>query len=166
MKIYNFNVVHARSDHRCPQQKQFRRLNTVVENLETLLFDAHKTKGWQWVHQEPMWVTWPMEKFGAPSVIYKYILSRALNDKQLTLYLTSWRPTIVRWICTSRSSIPFEATPFLSKNRGSPFPGGLRSHGSRKMAGRSNGKTFVRLRSNVGMEVEFLLLWTMSFHFV
>lgn len=96
MKIYNFNVVHARSDYRCPQQKQFRRLNTVVENLETLLFDAHKTKGWQWVHQEPMWVTWPMEKFGVPSVIYKYILSRALNGKQLTLYLTSWRPTIVR----------------------------------------------------------------------
>lgn len=45
-------------------QKQFRRLNTIVENMEALLFEAHKTKGWQWVHEEPMWVTWPLEKFG------------------------------------------------------------------------------------------------------
>jgi len=35
----------------------------VIENLEAVLFEAHKVKGWQWVHEEPLWVTWPLEKF-------------------------------------------------------------------------------------------------------
>jgi hypothetical protein len=33
--------------------------------MEALLTDAHKAKGWFWVCSEPMWTTWPMEKFGA-----------------------------------------------------------------------------------------------------
>jgi hypothetical protein len=32
--------------------------------MESLLFEAHKTKGWKWVQEEPLWVTWPLEKFG------------------------------------------------------------------------------------------------------
>lgn len=32
--------------------------------MEALLADAHRTKGWLWVCSEPMWTTWPMEKFG------------------------------------------------------------------------------------------------------
>jgi hypothetical protein len=47
------------------QHKQFRKMNLIVDNMESLLFEAHKTKGWQWVSEEPLWVTWPMEKFGA-----------------------------------------------------------------------------------------------------
>ena len=51
------------------QRKQFQKMNTVVDNMEALLFDAHKTRGWQFV-QEAMWVTWSLEKFGAfPSQI-------------------------------------------------------------------------------------------------
>jgi len=46
------------------QQKQFRRMNVVVDNLEALVAEAHKAKGWQWVCQEPLWVTWSLEKFG------------------------------------------------------------------------------------------------------
>jgi hypothetical protein len=38
---------------------------SIVENLEALMADAHKTKGWSWVHEEPLWTTWPLEKFGA-----------------------------------------------------------------------------------------------------
>ena len=38
-------------------------MNAIVDNLEALLADAHKTKGWQWV-QEPLWTTWSLEKFG------------------------------------------------------------------------------------------------------
>ncbi|KAJ3574571.1 hypothetical protein NP233_g1683 [Leucocoprinus birnbaumii] len=44
-------------------QKQFRKLNSLVETLESILVEAHKAKGWQWVHEEPLWVTWPLEKF-------------------------------------------------------------------------------------------------------
>ena len=38
-------------------------MNALVDSLEGLLFDAHKTKGWQFV-QEPLWTTWSLEKFG------------------------------------------------------------------------------------------------------
>ena len=35
-----------------------------MDSLELILVDAHKVKGWQWVHEEPLWVTWPLEAFG------------------------------------------------------------------------------------------------------
>ena len=40
-------------------------MNTIIDGMEALLADAHKAKGWNWVYSEPMWTTWPMEKFGA-----------------------------------------------------------------------------------------------------
>lgn len=43
--------------------KTFRRLNTILESLEALLSDASKTKGWKWCVEEPLWTTWPLEKF-------------------------------------------------------------------------------------------------------
>lgn len=39
-------------------------MNAVIDNLETVLIDASKVKGWQWVQQEPLWVTWSLENFG------------------------------------------------------------------------------------------------------
>jgi hypothetical protein len=56
------------------QQKQFRRMNAITESMDNILYEAHKAKGWQWVHEEPLWVTWPLEKFGTlrfPLVLYK-----------------------------------------------------------------------------------------------
>nr|GAT51081.1 predicted protein [Mycena chlorophos] len=44
-------------------QKQFRKMNSVVEGLEVLLIDAHKVKGCQWAAEEPLWATWSLEKF-------------------------------------------------------------------------------------------------------
>ena len=38
-------------------------MNALVESLEALSYDAHKSKGWQFV-QDPLWVTWSLEKFG------------------------------------------------------------------------------------------------------
>jgi len=46
------------------KQKQFRKLCTVVDNLETLVIEAQKTKGWEWVEKEPLWTTWSLNKFG------------------------------------------------------------------------------------------------------
>lgn len=46
------------------QRKQFARMNSVVDNLEAVLIDATKVKGWKWVQQEPLWVTWSLENFG------------------------------------------------------------------------------------------------------
>jgi hypothetical protein len=39
-------------------------MNVVIENMEAVLFEAHKVKGWKWATEEPLWVTWPLEKFG------------------------------------------------------------------------------------------------------
>jgi hypothetical protein len=36
----------------------------VVDNLEAVLVEAHNIKGWKWVHEQPLWLTWPLEKFG------------------------------------------------------------------------------------------------------
>lgn len=32
--------------------------------MELVLFEAHRTKGWQWVEEEPLWTTWSLHKFG------------------------------------------------------------------------------------------------------
>jgi len=39
-------------------------MSNVMDSLELVLVDAHKVKGWQWVHEEPLWVTWSLEAFG------------------------------------------------------------------------------------------------------
>jgi len=44
-------------------KKQFHRMSTIIDNLESLLSDAHKVRGWQWVAEEPLWTTWSLEKF-------------------------------------------------------------------------------------------------------
>ena len=38
-------------------------MNSLVDSLEAVLAEAHKMKGWQFV-QDPLWVTWSLEKFG------------------------------------------------------------------------------------------------------
>ncbi|KAJ8093282.1 hypothetical protein PM082_020768 [Marasmius tenuissimus] len=61
-------------------QKQFRKLCTVIENLEGLVIEAQKTKGWEWVEREPLWTTWSLNKFVStvPDILYPY--HRSLNE--------------------------------------------------------------------------------------
>ena len=44
-------------------------MNSLIENLEGVLVEAHKTKGWQFAI-EPLWVTWSLEKFGVLGVLF------------------------------------------------------------------------------------------------
>jgi len=55
-------------------QKQFRRMNAVIEGMEALLIEAHKAKGWYWVSEEALWVTWSLEKFvsSVPDLLIPY----------------------------------------------------------------------------------------------
>jgi len=39
-------------------------MNAAVDGLEAVLVEAYKQKGWKWVSEEPLWVTWPLAKFG------------------------------------------------------------------------------------------------------
>ncbi|KAL0947352.1 hypothetical protein HGRIS_013469 [Hohenbuehelia grisea] len=55
-------------------EKQFRRMNNAIDNLEGVLSEAHKIKGWKWVHEEPLWTTWSLEKFvtSVPEILIPY----------------------------------------------------------------------------------------------
>ncbi|KAI6036978.1 hypothetical protein BKA83DRAFT_4170346 [Pisolithus microcarpus] len=44
-------------------QKNLRRMGTVVDNLEALYHEAQKTKGPKWCKEEPLWLSWSLEKF-------------------------------------------------------------------------------------------------------
>ena len=46
------------------QRKQFQKMNNIIDNMEQVLYEAHKVKGWQWVLEHPLWVTWSLEMFG------------------------------------------------------------------------------------------------------
>ena len=43
-----------------------------MDNLEELVTEAHKAKGWMWVSQEPLWTTWTIEKFG--TILHSHVL--------------------------------------------------------------------------------------------
>jgi hypothetical protein len=60
-------------------------MNSIVDGMEALLADAHKGKGWHWVCSEPMWTTWPMEKFGVS--ITSAILARSKYDAVFTSHI-------------------------------------------------------------------------------
>ncbi|KAH7926289.1 hypothetical protein BV22DRAFT_1009331 [Leucogyrophana mollusca] len=63
-------------------QKQFRRMNVVIDNMEAILFEAHRTKGYQWCQEEPLWVSWPLEKFvsSIPEIIIPYHRSLVMHN--------------------------------------------------------------------------------------
>ncbi|RDX48277.1 hypothetical protein OH76DRAFT_1404850 [Lentinus brumalis] len=54
--IQELNEVVRRLD------KLFLKMVKIIRTLETLLQEVHKTKGWKFV-EEPLWVTWSLEKF-------------------------------------------------------------------------------------------------------
>ncbi|KAI6111041.1 hypothetical protein F5141DRAFT_1003499 [Pisolithus sp. B1] len=44
-------------------QKNLRRMGTAVDNLEALYHEVQKTKGPKWCKEEPLWLSWSLEKF-------------------------------------------------------------------------------------------------------
>ena len=56
------------------QDKLFLKMVKIIRGLETLLHEVHKTKGWKFV-DEPLWVTWSLEKFGVSFVCFGAIES-------------------------------------------------------------------------------------------
>ncbi|KAE9394987.1 hypothetical protein BT96DRAFT_966813 [Gymnopus androsaceus JB14] len=78
-------------------QKQFRKMNAIVENLEALVVEAHKNKGWQWVEQEPLWTTWSLEKFASsiPEILKPY--HRALDSHVTLVSFEESRDAITKW---------------------------------------------------------------------
>ncbi|KAI6129055.1 hypothetical protein EDD17DRAFT_1654389 [Pisolithus thermaeus] len=44
-------------------QKNLRRMGTIVDSLEALYHEAQTTKGPKWCKEEPLWLSWSLEKF-------------------------------------------------------------------------------------------------------
>ncbi|CAK5279716.1 unnamed protein product [Mycena citricolor] len=61
------------------QRAIFRRMCATIDGLDALLIEAHRTKGAQWTTQEPLWVTWSVDRFVStlPNVLIPY--HRALH---------------------------------------------------------------------------------------
>ncbi|KAF6765002.1 hypothetical protein DFP72DRAFT_798545 [Ephemerocybe angulata] len=61
--------------------KQFRRMNKEIENLEATLIEAQKIKGVKWTHEEPLWCTWSLAKFvtSMPAILIPYHRSLHLH---------------------------------------------------------------------------------------
>ncbi|OBZ75739.1 hypothetical protein A0H81_04462 [Grifola frondosa] len=93
-------------------RKQFQKMNGIIENLENVLYEAHKTKGWQWV-QEPLWVTWSLERFvsSIPEIIKPY--HRSL-DMHVQL-VNALRSHDVTFEASRRAIAEWVAQPFLDE---------------------------------------------------
>ncbi|TEB35983.1 hypothetical protein FA13DRAFT_1787437 [Coprinellus micaceus] len=77
--IANLDLVIQKLD------KQFKKMNREIENLEALMIEAEKIKGAKWVHEEPLWCTWSLEKFviSIPAIIVPYHRSLHLHKQLL-----------------------------------------------------------------------------------
>ncbi|KAG9007118.1 hypothetical protein FRB90_009528 [Tulasnella sp. 427] len=55
-------------------QRQFKKMTTLVDSVDALIVDAYKTKGWSWVSEEPLWLTWTFERFASrlPTLLPPY----------------------------------------------------------------------------------------------
>ncbi|KAI0340481.1 hypothetical protein BDW22DRAFT_374615 [Trametopsis cervina] len=86
-------------------RKQFYRMNLIVDNIENLLFDALKTKGLQFV-QEPLWVTWSLEKFATtiPEILVPYHRSLEMHKdivetlRSHSVSFEASREAIANWV--------------------------------------------------------------------
>src|SRR5262245_48601306 len=121
-------------------------MNAIIENMETLLYEADKVKGWQWVHNEPLWVTWPLEKFG----MSHSWLPLAVTDtsSQLLIFQPSLHHTTAPFTCIQSSSTPSEAILFHLRPPETPFRFGHNSPSSKTTAGMPDGRTSVQSKWN------------------
>jgi len=86
-------------------KKQYSKMNTIMDNIEDIFFEACKMKGFAWAHEEPMWCTWPLEKFvnEIPALLQPYghalqyqidvaedLRGHALNFEESRKLVVSW----------------------------------------------------------------------------
>lgn len=90
-------------------------MNNIVDNLEELLVEANKMKGWSWCQNEAMWCTWSLEKFGAisfPSLSHEDSHPRHLAVTEIPELLKPYNRSLQHQTDTASllksHSLPFE----------------------------------------------------------
>jgi len=93
-------------------QKQFNRMNMLVDQLENLFHETHKTKGLQ-VVQEPLWATWSLEKFASsvPDILTPYHRSLRMHADIVDLL----RPHSASFEASRNALTQWVAEPFLEE---------------------------------------------------
>jgi len=88
-------------------------MNALVDNMESVLFEAHKSKGWQWVEQEPLWVTWSLRKFvvSIPAILKPYHRSLQIHVE----LVETLRPHDVTFEKSRQSIATWTAQPALEE---------------------------------------------------
>lgn len=56
----------------------------IVATFDQLLSEAHKTKGWQWAHDTPLWISWSLARFSKKKSLH--ISVNSLDE----LFLQPW----------------------------------------------------------------------------
>jgi len=87
-------------------RKLFYKMNTLIESMEDLLAEAYRAKGWKWVSEEPLWLTWTLETFvsSIPELLAPYHRSLKTNEELVTKlrrHSTSFqdsREIIAKWV--------------------------------------------------------------------
>jgi len=82
------------------------RLNSAVDKMELVFFEAHRTKGWQWVEEEPLWTSWSLRKFVTtiPQIVPAYHRSYHMHSaivetlRPHSVSFETSRQEINRWV--------------------------------------------------------------------
>ncbi|CAL1704300.1 unnamed protein product [Somion occarium] len=94
-------------------KKQFQRLNNLIESLENLLHETSKARGWTAV-QEPLWVTWSLEKFAStlPDILIPYHRSLQMHIELVDLL----RSHSVKFEASREAINKWVTQPFLQED--------------------------------------------------
>ncbi|KAI0361946.1 hypothetical protein OH77DRAFT_1416133 [Trametes cingulata] len=92
--------------------KLFQKMVKIIKSLEILLHEVHKTKGWKFV-EEPLWVTWSLEKFVTK---LPYILKPYRRSLEMHIDLVEdLRPHDVTFEESRRIIAEWQAQPHLAQ---------------------------------------------------
>ncbi|KAI0781080.1 hypothetical protein BD413DRAFT_600524 [Trametes elegans] len=93
-------------------ERLFQKMIKIIRNLEVLLYEVHKTKGWRFV-EEPLWVTWSLEKFvtKVPYILKPYRRSLEMH----TELVEQLRPHDVTFEDSRQIIAEWQAQPHLAQ---------------------------------------------------
>ena len=88
----------------------------LVDRAEYLVVEAAKTRGTLFAFREPLWVTWPLSRFGASLFLPLRAAPRARSDVVLPVQLTALRRSASPTPTRSPSSAPSSTSSSSSPN--------------------------------------------------
>ena len=54
------------------QDKAITKMGMLLEQAEKIYFEAYRLQGWEFVLEEPLWLSWTLERFGTFSLLHRH----------------------------------------------------------------------------------------------